>query len=775
MKLLVYSCRGFIVIITMIFLLFGVSFTGKSQCTVGYVSGNLTVNLPCTISSNVTITGDLTLNANLTVVDGITVTVTGQLNNSYSGSARTITVSGGTINTNSVNSGQNTTLSLDGVVVNVTGAYTPGYHSGLSMSGEAELHIGTYFQDNIQQNSISIDNSTLTTGTYFTLSGSTGLSLTNGSIMDIGTAMSMSGGSGKQLNVCSTCSLDADSYSSGGMFTLNIDGDMTVTNTVSLTNGSQIVNIDGTLFAGSLSSTNGKTYNIASTGLLDVTGNISTAGTHVWVIDGEVNSGNFNSTHPSTYNIKSTGELSVANDFTSSATQGWTIDGIFNADNFTSSHASTYTVGSTGQFDVADYLRFTSGTQTINQSGIFNAGAFKTSGSASFTLNPADGNFNIANAVTVSGGNFTVNGGNGDLSFGGDLNINNGNFSLYDTLSVPGTIEANGGNDIRIYPRGRLIAESDLIIHSNESLIVGTNVAPPPYADLVIKGNLISEESGDITVNQNGRVAVYGDVRNDGSGGTFLKINSGGQMYVDGNIDFSGGGDDIINNNASNPYGLYVNGTVTNSGGGSDTTDNIGNKQDLIDTNPDFNAWLGEQPNSPLPVELISFGYSFTDGYVSLFWKTAVEINNDYFSIEKSNDGVNFYEVATISGNGNSNSIRSYSWTDDSDLMELTYYRLKQTDYDGKFEYLRVLAVSPTFGSSLDVYPNPVSSGSQVFLRGSIDSQTNWSLFDLNGNEMSSGTFDRNTTISTSNFRSGIYMLKISNQQNVVSKKLIVQ
>jgi len=734
MKSSVSTNRRFVVIILMTFLSFGIHFTGRSQCAVGYVSGNLTVNSPCTIATNLTVTGNLTLNANLTILDGVTVTVTGQVNNSYTGSARTVTVSGGTINTNTISSGQNTTLSLDGVVVNVAGAYTPGYHSGLAMSNGAELHIGTYFQDNIQQNSISIDNSTLTTGTYFTLSGSTGLSLTNGSVMDIGTGMSMSGGTGKELNVCETCSLDADTFSSGGVLTLNINGDMTVTNGVSLTNGSQIVNIDGTLSAGSLTNTNGKTYNISTSGSLDVAGDISTAGTH-----------------------------------------NWTIDGIFSANNFTSSHTSTYTIGSTGQFDVTNNLNFTSGSQIVNNSGDFNAGLFETSGSSSFTLNPTNGYFNIADDVTVGGGNFTINGGNGDLSFGGDLNINDGNFSLYDTLSVPGIIEANSGNDIRIYPEGRLIAESDLIIHSNESLIVGTNVAPPPYADLVIKGNLFSEDSGDITVNQNGRVAVYGDVVDDGSGGTFLNINSGGQMYVDGDIDFSGGGNSITNNNASDPYGLYVNGIVTNSGGGSGTTANVGDKQDLIDTNPSFNAWLGEQPDSPLPVELINFEYSSIDGYVALLWKTAVEINNDYFTIEKSYDGVNFREIATISGNGNSNSIQSYNWSDESNILELTYYRLKQTDYDGKFAYLGVLAVSSTLGNSYDLYPNPVSSDSKVFLRSSTDSETNWSLFDLNGNQISNGTFDRITSISTDNLRNGIYMLKISNQQKVVSRKLVVQ
>ena len=87
-----------------------------------------------------------------------------------------------------------------------------------------------------------------------------------------------------------------------------------------------------------------------------------------------------------------------------------------------------------------------------------------------------------------------------------------------------------------------------------------------------------------------------------------------------------------------------------------------------------------------LPIELLSFDGSKKDDYNLLKWTTASENNNDYFTIERSEDGENWKIIDIVDGTGNSTSNINYSLIDDSHKNVINYYRLKQTDYDGKFE-----------------------------------------------------------------------------------------
>ncbi|MDG1475608.1 MAG: BNR-repeat neuraminidase N-terminal domain-containing protein, partial [Vicingaceae bacterium] len=88
-----------------------------------------------------------------------------------------------------------------------------------------------------------------------------------------------------------------------------------------------------------------------------------------------------------------------------------------------------------------------------------------------------------------------------------------------------------------------------------------------------------------------------------------------------------------------------------------------------------------------LPIELLSYSVACTGNTVQLDWITASELNNDYFTIERSVDAINFEAIATVDGSGNSSSIHNYSWSDDNPINGTVYYRLKQTDFNGAFEY----------------------------------------------------------------------------------------
>ena len=91
---------------------------------------------------------------------------------------------------------------------------------------------------------------------------------------------------------------------------------------------------------------------------------------------------------------------------------------------------------------------------------------------------------------------------------------------------------------------------------------------------------------------------------------------------------------------------------------------------------------------------MLDFQAVENDGMVYLTWVTSSEINNDFFTIEKSKDAVSFVEVLRRTGAGNSNTLIDYSAIDTKPFEGVSYYRLKQTDFDGKFSYSPLVAVN---------------------------------------------------------------------------------
>ena len=110
-----------------------------------------------------------------------------------------------------------------------------------------------------------------------------------------------------------------------------------------------------------------------------------------------------------------------------------------------------------------------------------------------------------------------------------------------------------------------------------------------------------------------------------------------------------------------------------------------------------------------LPIELVYFDASVQTNEVVLKWQTDKELNNDYFTIEKSNNANDWITVSRIDGAGNSNRILKYSATDPNPFNGISFYRLKQTDFDGNYKYSQIITViySPSFGKEVIIYPNP--------------------------------------------------------------------
>lgn len=189
-----------------------------------------------------------------------------------------------------------------------------------------------------------------------------------------------------------------------------------------------------------------------------------------------------------------------------------------------------------------------------------------------------------------------------------------------------------------------------------------------------------------------------------------------------------------------------------------------------------------------LPVKLLSFDAEIESTSVKLIWKTASEINNDFFTIEKSSNGTNFDEVAQVKAFGNSNTIKEYDFSDDSPLLGTSYYRLKQTDFDGKYEYLKLIAVNFNQDDNgictLTVYPNPCVGSCTIDLKDCPldDSVVNVELFDAFGKKITNRitpksksqdiTFHLN---SSNNLSPGVYIVRSTTNGKNQSSKVIVK
>lgn len=118
------------------------------------------------------------------------------------------------------------------------------------------------------------------------------------------------------------------------------------------------------------------------------------------------------------------------------------------------------------------------------------------------------------------------------------------------------------------------------------------------------------------------------------------------------------------------------------------------------------NMIIGEVYDSALPVEISLFEVERVKEKVSVKWRTESELNNDYFTIERSEDGENFKPLVTVEGAGTTNEAQSYSYTDEYPLENISYYRLVQTDFNGKSSVSDILSVQLPKRKDILIFPN---------------------------------------------------------------------
>ena len=195
------------------------------------------------------------------------------------------------------------------------------------------------------------------------------------------------------------------------------------------------------------------------------------------------------------------------------------------------------------------------------------------------------------------------------------------------------------------------------------------------------------------------------------------------------------------------------------------------------------NGQFQDALNIPLPVELSSFAAKVTNENIQLNWTTETEVNNFGFNIERKANQDEWRKIGFVTGYGNSNSPKSYVFVDNN----LTggshfFYRLKQLDTDGSFEYSEIVEVEyvPQIFKLYQNYPNPFNPSTKIKYSIPQSSNVIIKIFDILGNEIETlvneeepvGTYE--LVFDATELSSGIYFYKLQAGDYIATMKMIV-
>lgn len=251
---------------------------------------------------------------------------------------------------------------------------------------------------------------------------------------------------------------------------------------------------------------------------------------------------------------------------------------------------------------------------------------------------------------------------------------------------------------------------------------------------------------------------VSADVDAVGSG-TFEFTNDAGGVILSG---ATGGGSPLLQN-------LTFSMNNTGIGGFS------------IDASNDFVGFHNFTIEIPIaaPVDLVKFTGENTGKTTRLNWQTAQEIDNSGFDVERSTDGgLTFSAIGNVAGRGNSFVTNDYEFIDGAPASGLNYYRLKQIDFDGQFEYSGVVSVDFSGVANTTLFPNPTSN--VLNLRGvqAGEGAVNLTVLSNDGKLLRAFRYDSPATqigLDVSELKPGAYYLRVVSQNGTETQRFVKQ
>lgn len=179
-----------------------------------------------------------------------------------------------------------------------------------------------------------------------------------------------------------------------------------------------------------------------------------------------------------------------------------------------------------------------------------------------------------------------------------------------------------------------------------------------------------------------------------------------------------------------------------------------------------------------LPIELISFNSECLNGKTDLKWTTATETNNNFFTIEFSMDAVNWIILKQINGAGNSTTLLNYSYTDLKSYNSVSYYRLKQTDFDGRFMYSKIIeaknCIVDIAGIQITLSPNPSNGIFNLATNSTQEKILTVGFYNSSGKQIYYSE-NNDSTIDLSYLQSGIYFGIYTTDKRSITKKIVIE
>lgn len=195
--------------------------------------------------------------------------------------------------------------------------------------------------------------------------------------------------------------------------------------------------------------------------------------------------------------------------------------------------------------------------------------------------------------------------------------------------------------------------------------------------------------------------------------------------------------------------------------------------------------YTGTDMMNPLPIQLNAFNAKRIGKDALLDWKTASEMNSDYFVVERSFNGKSYEAINKLQAAGNSNSLKQYFYTDYNPLVsgssKVVFYRLKMVDKDGKFEYsqVRMVRFDDENSNAVSVYPNPFNANIHIALTAENAGTANISVFNIVGKmidtkEVKVSKGENNFVFDNMNdLHTGVYFIKINVNGTETVQKIV--
>lgn len=297
------------------------------------------------------------------------------------------------------------------------------------------------------------------------------------------------------------------------------------------------------------------------------------------------------------------------------------------------------------------------------------------------------------------------------------------------------------------------------------AMCIGRGISLDPSENVYTSGIFFSYSTSGIDFNPNAgvnnQISVAQDIQ-------ISKLNANGNYVWAAQITGSGGGtaQDI---HVAATGEIYVVGSFDgiadfdpSSGVSNITTSNV------------TDAFVAKYAQiSPLPITLVEFKADVEGRRVKTSWETLSEINNDYFTIERSENGMQYSEIGKLQGAGNSHSALDYEFYDNQPLYGLSYYRLKQTDFDGEVSYSQPVAVVRELEHSEHIYPNPANQF--VVIPDGLKADI-IQIMDMQGRVLFEQSNTENTILEIGHLPTGQYLISgISVTSNWVEQLMITR